>query len=496
MSQKARGSRPPNTMRVFRDDLDQVNYWIRRQYEGFVNWLFNVTQRGGTRRRNYLLAIGLIFWTGLAFLDHPIPWGLAVPDPLNFVVEVVKAYFSARVLRHVILILLAYRLAYRVASTYLGDIFELDRTGVAERFISQAAFARPYDLIVIRDGGVTPESLSSPVFRIGGPGRALLHMENAAVFEKADGTPHIISSREGYPILESFERLRQVVDLRDQVMDLNISGRSRDGILVTAKDVRLIFSVNRGRSRPKNRLDYSQPYSFDEISIKHLVYLQNGESWAKEMRELIRENFRRFIAEHTLTEFLATVSPMEEMALEIEATRSGALERVPLSDRPAVEPSVGTDEGSFIPRDRLSNLFYDFTRGFAKEAEKLGVQLQWIGLGTWVTPSAIIPEQHLEAWQLSMANYYLGNSAALHQVRSESREDELLRMIREVPITSFGRLQAEGKLPDGIVRDLLLTYRERLRNAWEIYQNSDEKPPSELDASLRHLTRLTSRWIN
>jgi hypothetical protein len=69
MSQEARGNRPPNTVRVFKDDLAHVNYWMRRQFEGFVDWLFNVTQRGGTRRRNYLIAIGLIFWTGLAFLD-------------------------------------------------------------------------------------------------------------------------------------------------------------------------------------------------------------------------------------------------------------------------------------------------------------------------------------------------------------------------------------------------------------------------------------------
>ena len=49
--------------------------------------------------------------------------------------------------------------------------------------------------------------------------------------------------------------------------------------------------------------------------------------------------------------------------------------------------------------------------------------------------------------------------------------------------------------PDEIGHELILTYREKLRNAWEIYQNSDLTAPPELEASLRHLSRLTARWL-
>ena len=121
--------------------------------------------------------------------------------------------------------------------------------------------------------------------------------------------------------------------------------------------------------------------------------------------------------------------------------------------------------------------------------------LGWIGLGTWETPSEIIPEQHLEAWQLSMKNQLLGNENALRGVRRRNRNKELLRLIREVPITSFGRLQAEGRDPEDVKQELLLSYREKLRNAWEIYQNNDRSPSPELEAALKHLTRLTARWL-
>lgn len=70
-----------------------------------------------------------------------------------------------------------------------------------------------------------------------------------------------------------------------------------------------------------------------------------------------------------------------------------------------------------------------------------------------------------------------------------------MRLIWEIPITSFERMRLEGLDPDEIGHELILTYREKLRNAWEIYQNSDLTPPPELEASLRHLSRLTARWL-
>jgi hypothetical protein len=498
MSSSSQSSEPPGMLGVFRSDLHRSYVWFRRQYDGFIAWFFDITLQAGLRRKYFLIASGLILWTSLAVIDPEIRWDLIFSNPFAFILSVGKAYFSMRVLRHVIIVLVAYRLAFRHASLYLEDIFELNNIAVADRYISQAAFGRQYNLIVIRDGAVAPESVRSPVFRIGGPGIALLHMENAAVFEKVDGTPHILSSRDPDRLLQSFERLRQVIDLRDQVMDLNVTGRSRDGILVTARDVRLIFSVSRGRSRPKNRLDYSQPYEFDETAIQNLVF-NNSEHWAKEVRELIRESFRRFISEHTLTEFLANVSPLEKMTAEVRRSQAAGMQPVPPPGVQPMEISMSPlldVDSDFIPRDQLSNLFYDFTRSFAQDAEELGVELQWIGLGTWVTPSEIIPEQYLEAWHLSLENHVHGNPDTLKEIRRESRNQELLRMIREVPITSFGRLQAEGRPADDIILDLLLTYREKLRNAWEIYQNSDEIPPSDLDISLRHLTRLTARWVS
>ncbi len=60
---------------------------------------------------------------------------------------------------------------------------------------------------------------------------------------------------------------------------------------------------------------------------------------------------------------------------------------------------------ALIPRpDVKSLLFGEFAQAFPVLAAQRGVELRWVGIGAWKTPSQIVPEQHLEAWQLSVDN--------------------------------------------------------------------------------------------
>ncbi len=484
-------AQPPNTIQVLQQDLIRVYLWFLRTFEGLINWTFNITQRGAQRRRNFFLVISGLSWTVIAFVSHDVRWALWYVQPFAVLTDLATAYFAPDVSRHVLVAAVAFWLAFRQAAVYLDDIFELADVKVAERFIRQAAFASQYDWIMIKDGDISPESKNSPIYRIGGPGMVLIHLENAALFEKADGKPNIIGPRGGSPILESFERLRAVLDLRNQVVEMTVRGRSRDGIHITAKDVRLIFSVMRDPEQGNGQHEFSQPYSYLDDALLNLVYRKYNGPWTVAMRKLIRENLRTFMAQHNLSAFLASVSPFERL----EGDANGAQAPASEAGDTRIEPRPAETQRDFVTRDEITNLFYDFTHGFSNEAERLGVELQWIGVGTWITPSEIIPQQHQKAWQVSLENQILGSDLALGQVREEKRDAELLRLIREVPLTTFGRLQAEGLESPEIMKELLLTYREKLRNAWEVYQNSERSAPPELEASLKHLARLTARWL-
>ena len=481
-------STPPGTRQVLQQDLLRAVGWLRDMLEALTDWTFDITQQGAYRRRTFLISLIIVIWTGWSLLSYPVRWGAIRTEPLTLLIDLGLAFFGPAALRKMIVFILGYWLAFRVAALYLDDVFELKDLPVAESYIRQGAFGSGYDLISIREGAISPESKNSPTYRIGGPGLVQVHLENVALFEKIDGQPHVIGSAAGIAVLESFERLRQVIDLRDQVLDMTVTGRTRDGILVTAKDVRLIFSVDRGLLQANGRAPLAQPYAFTEDAIKNLVYNHNSGPWTLAMRSLIRGNLRRFIAQHTLSEFLASVNPLEAInLLQMPAS--------PQDGRSTASAGAGGQEDDFIPRDQITNLFYNFTNGFRQDADDLGVALQWIGLGTWVTPSEIIPAQHLEAWQIDLHNQVRGNDLALQDVRREGRTKELLRLIREIPETAYVLQEAKTVPVEEIQHELILTFRERLRNAWEIYQNSARPPQPELDAALKHLSRLTARWL-
>lgn len=448
---------PQGVWRIFQQDLTTLSRFLQTRLNDLFDWLFAFNPGGARRRLSLFIAVSFVLWIVLALLAHPIRAG---HEPI--LIQLLFALFSVDVWRHLIVLTLGLWAGMRMASIYLDDIFELNNVWTAEHFIREAVFPGQYHQITIRDGDVSLDDQDSPVIKIGGPGLVNVHLENVALFEKVDGTPHIIEpSRAQIEYLDGFERLRAVIDLRDQVLELPVvEGRTQDGIPVQAKDVRLVFSVYRGDRPTWDGDAFEQPYPFDKKAIKSLVYFQGDGEWYNAMRGLIISELRDFISRHTLSEFLTNAHSLPEV-------------------------------DDFVSRDQITNLFYDFTHGFSGRAAERGVQLSWIGVGTWVTPSEIIPTQHLEAWKLSCENRVQKSAPAMEAIREDARTEELLHLIDEI-ISLFGRWRkGEEKLTEKMmVRKLLVIYRDRLRHAQELYITGDRPPQPDVDDALRHISRV------
>jgi hypothetical protein len=455
---KTTGVSSPGLWSIFQQDLAGLSRTAQSGLAALGDWLFAFNQEGARRRMTLFLTASVIIWFGFALLVHPIRVGR---EPV--VLQLLHGLFSVDVWRHLIVLALGLWVGLRMASIYLDDIFELNNVYTAEHFLREAVFPGPYHMITIKDGDVAPHDQDSPVYKIGGPGVVDVHMENVALFEKVDGRPHVIEpSRSRMEVLEGFERLRAVIDLRDQVLELPVvEGRTQDGIPVQAQDVRLVFSVYRGEQQPGEGKTYTDPMPFDKQAVEALVYKQGTGSWYNAMRGLIISELRDFISRHTLSEFLSNADPK----------------------KPGSE---------FVPRDQLTQLFYDFTHGFSRRAAERGVQLSWIGVGTWVTPSEIIPSRHLDAWKLSSENRARRNPGILEGIRKEARTAELLHLVDDL-LANFHRWSAgEEKLPEKMmIRKLLLLYRERLRHAQELYAAADGPDQPDVDEVLRYLSFVT-----
>jgi hypothetical protein len=464
--------------------------------------------RAASIRRTSLILIGAVCWAVLGYIRHPF-----VPnsDPeLSLLVYPFRALFAADVFKSVLVGAFVFWLAYRAAGRYLDDLFEIKNIRVAEHFIRQSAFASQYDVLDIKDGEVSLKDQSSPMYLIGGPGKVRVYLENAALFEQVGGIPEVIgpttykssgNSREGRPagnsflarsqgllagflrfnrddtgkkddgakVIGSFERLRRVIDLRDQVQELSVNARTRDGIPIQVKNMRVIYSVRRDGQEPTLK----KPYPFNPQALESLVYDLTRESWTDFMAAQIKREIGAFIFRHTLSEFLAAVGRPELeqtiksiVEVQSEAGRLAGVEAEFEIDVPDPPP--------FVPRPGISDLFYDYSNFVARVRDK-GVELRWIGIGTWDFPTDIIPERHLQAWRITYENLARGSESSLEKLSNTSWTEQLLAIVHDTPMQTFNQIDpADEELRKINLVKMVNAYRGKLHLAVEALDRRDE----------------------
>ncbi len=409
------------------------------------------------------------------------------------------------VIKGFVLIWLPREIALQLATLYQSDLLELEDLSISRQFILSASLYGSAQELGISEGEVEESSRRSPIYLIGGPGNVRIAMDSAALFELPDGRPHVIGptgavqrgtgrrnvSQETVAQLGGFERLRlPVIDLRDQFLGSpgespeSIRSRSRDGIPVEAHDVRFVFSIFRGRQNPSLRT----PYPFEPRAVETLIYnlssrVQEDEArpsvlstnWKATMQTLIRSELARFMSTRPLNEYLASIGEPEVQQIQ---NRQHILEENLASVDPEEPARVSlplTSSPNFTHRATLKSLFDRFTSEFANTAHRRGVELHWVGLGTWRTPSEIIPQHHEEAWRLSRENLQRGSEEALAAVEREAYIEEILRRIQSVPLGTFAEYAKES--PRRIKRALIQEYCEQIKEARDLLMKRNERAP-------------------
>ncbi len=485
--------------------LRSLQGFAAAQVEAILNLTFAMTKKGGLIRNLVFIWCPLLAWICLAIIAHPfdngILHGLSASTgqtltffdgthPLSTLVEgitkfgvytallaasLVPRLISPDVLRHVLTYVIPFLTAFWIASIYLADIFEIESRGIAGQFLRQTAFASSYHLLTIENGKVAEKDLNSPLLIIGGPGIVNTRLENTAVFEKLDGQVHIIGSNPGKSkntkIIDGFERLREVIDLRNQVSlanELSVEGRTRDGIRIIAQNIRIEFSVLRDAAAGAGG-DASKPFTYDENAIKNLVFKRSSKyPWQLVMKGIVRRSLQDFIAGHRLSEFLAASSFPEAK------DRETAL--------------------NFIPRQEITELF--LASDFNDASAKAGLQLNWIDIGTWVAPAAasIVTQKHLDAWKMTRENE--NRRMNLESLERESRSEELLRLIREVPLIASDEGPQGGPEEEGKRKlNTIYAYLRMLRSAQTDVIQQLETPSIELEAAIHFLSDYLKDYL-
>lgn len=450
-----------------------------------ISRIFDLRPEKAARRRGYFFILFLLSGFLLSLIYYKLPLWLgymgnifnsilalntnisvevAVADFFNFLKQVI---LDPRILQYLPVFIAPYFIALQSAAIYLADIFELEDVSVARNFVSGVALTGGDDTIRVKNGDVTEENQETPIFLIGGPGKVLVELDSVALFERADGTPHIIGPTGGLPggtaILEGFERFRQALDIRNHHVDLRdkdewkaVFGRSLDGIPVKATDVRLMFSIFRGENRETSA---ENPYPFSKQAVEQIVYKatskvtpgQNTPSkfefqWIPKMVTLIRGKLSGFMSEHNLTEYMASIgTPEFEKVIQredqiFEQMRDLVQSGEEMSERKEIKPPP-----EFQPRSKIKSLFAQFADGFSSQARTNGVELQWIGVGTWESPIEIIPEKHLEAWKQTQKNIKDESKRAMDKIEQEEVIEKTKELIQKVPLDAYDNIRNSYK---------------------------------------------------
>lgn len=498
-------------------------FWelFARLRDALLNRLFDLRPEKAVRRRQYLVFLFIVAAFLVNLREYPLnDWirhlqdifsylfiqsGSYNPnypgDPFNnFFRFGIGALTDPHTLQYLPLLLASFFIALQSAAIYLADIFELEDVSVARKFVSEVALSGSDETIRITQGDIFEEHRSSPNFLIGGPGKVVVDIDSVALFEKPDGTPRIIgpTGKEpgGKATLDGFERFRQAIDLRDHYIELrdqndkasSVKSRSRDGIPVTATDVRFMFSVHRDGQKS----DDKNPYPFSREAVEKLVYKATSRvtpdltnpstfefSWINNMISLIRGKLGGFMNEHKLTEYLASIGQPELEKAEKEEKDIAEKAKV-LASSIADEPARKANEKSpddkkrdeFVSRDSVKkNLFDLFTEEFKETTRERGVELHWIGIGTWRLPTEIIqetkvvPEKHLEAWKLSRENLAKGSEGAISKLAKETMIQETITLIQEVPVEAYQSATEKFNSQKDAMREMLIEHQKLLIKA-------------------------------
>jgi hypothetical protein len=480
-----------------------------RLIDTFLNRIFDLRPDRAARRKWYLIFL-LVLTAFLITLTHDnyalSLWAQYMRDIFlylfnrdyaatyvgnpfgKFLRFVWQAFTDPYTLQYLPILLAPFFIALQSAALYLADVFELDDVRVARRFVRGVALSGSNETIRISEGGISEESLQLPTYLIGGPGKAIVDLDSVALFERPDGTPRVIGPTAkqslGRATVAGFERFRQAIDIRDHYAELTVKGRSRDGIPITATDVHIMFSVHRDGKKPTTEF----PYPFSERAIQQLIYksisrvtpdLPNPSSydfsWVTNMIGLISSELGAFMSQHKLTEYLASIgTPEFERAKAQEAVIAEEARKlnVPEEEAPKVQEVNAAPE--FTPRREISNLFSQFTQKFTDIARERGVELHWIGVGTWKTPAEIVPEKHLEAWKLSQENLYRESKEVLKRLENDAIVQKTVTLIQDVPIADYQEITSDRQEHNNAMRSLLLAYRQQLIEAADFMQEKGE----------------------
>lgn len=423
---------------------------------------------------------------GLRFPGEiPVFWLRTFPPFTYPLLNIASTFLNPEVLLHLVPVIAGLILGLLIATRYLSDLFELDQFEIAWRYLGGAIFGLSTPKLRVNHGDRDSLDPTNPIKRIGGPGMIETHLGYAAVFETIEGIPLIYglshTSEKGRTpsdpatkaaprsryTLGGFERLRDVVDLRDRITKVDeIHAETRDGVEVLAQDAQMVFRVFGG----DQERSLQNPYPYTEEAIRRIVYAQpvlstQRRSPTDALKYIVRQEIRQFVRRHTLEQFLA-----------LQPYRLLDVQKAPASED---EGPIASSQAIQIPRRELTERFH--TNEVKQRLQEHGLELDWVGVGTWRI-SEFLEEDQAESTP--------------HTLIRTWRDSQRLMLIRSPEYLQQQQLQAFQQRPHAILQAWIDTWEiGELPGAYRCFELLSTIA-HQLEALEKKLDRTSDHYAN
>jgi len=308
---------------------------------------------------------------------------------------------------------------------FVQDVYAIKKYKDALRYVLASMFAVRYpELVIDKRTKVDEKRADNLIYKIGGPGYALVEPGNAAIFRylREPGLDLVAATH----FMAPFETIAQVIDLDEQQGDKDeITVMTRDGIMVILRDIHMRYRIKQEvRDGKPARKSLNDPYPLAPDALQNMLYNMTvssagPENWNEAVERVIIGGITDFIAEHTID--------------YLTAPRNDALN----------------------PRIQLNNdLFY---KSAQRILDSYGAELLWIDVGHIDIPYEMIDDQRTSLW----ASEWIGDVTV-----SKAYNQAILQAYQEL-----GRAQAQA--------EMILSIADALRGTTMDGGNSRE--------NLRHL---------
>jgi len=187
-------------------------------------------------------------------------------------IEILSWFFRPPTLFLVINVFLGAFVAYELASYYLNSIYGKSNLIHSGLSLWKKVFGVAKGELIKIEPGSEWEKKTVYLAEIGGPAKIIVSAENAVILEKDNHRVQIVGPTINLPqnfyYMENFEILKEVVNLQNQSIHLDVKIRTKDGYPLTIKNLHAIYSV----SRNEKTSTLTRPFPFNAQGIFSLYY--------------------------------------------------------------------------------------------------------------------------------------------------------------------------------------------------------------------------------